>query len=149
MPLLNLPEVMSILTPPSWETVLRVLVSDMSGRSSIMMKAKEMGMEVDGRSPEMKSFLEELKQLEFKGYEYESMTRLSIFYSKISSWKNFVFEVLRYHVGVGSGSEAKTSSSEATVKLKIDNEIRHTVAEGNGPFPLLIMLWSRHWKRFS
>ena len=37
-----------------------------------MMKAKEMGMDVDGRSPEMKSFLEELKQLEFKGYEYES-----------------------------------------------------------------------------
>ena len=45
----------------------RVLVSDMSGRSSIMMKAKEMGMEVDGRSPEMKSFLEELKRLEFQG----------------------------------------------------------------------------------
>ena len=45
----------------------RVLVSDMSGRSSIMLKAKEMGMDVDGRSPEMKSFLEELKSLEFKG----------------------------------------------------------------------------------
>ena len=37
-----------------------------------MLKAKEMGMDVDGRSPEMKSFLEELKSLEFKGYEFES-----------------------------------------------------------------------------
>ena len=48
----------------------RVLVSDMSGRSSVMMKAKEMGMQVDGRSPEMKTFLEELKRLEFQGYEF-------------------------------------------------------------------------------
>ena len=61
------------------------------------------------------------------------LTHLSIFYSEDFFRENFVFEVLRYHVGVGSGSEAKTSSSEATVKLKIDNEIRHTVAEGNGP----------------
>ena len=116
----------------------RVLVSDMSGRSSIMMKAKEMGMEVDGRSPEMKSFLEELKQLEFKGYEYESAdASFDLLLRRFLRGENFVFEVLRYHVGVGSGSEAKTSSSEATVKLKIDNEIRHTVAEGNGPVSAL------------
>ena len=49
--------------------------------SSIMMKAKEMGMDVDGR-PEMKSFLEELKQLEFKGYEYESADA-SLTYSSV------------------------------------------------------------------
>ena len=35
-------------------------------------EGKEMGMEVDGRSPEMKSFLEELKRLEFQGYEFEA-----------------------------------------------------------------------------
>ena len=62
----------NILTLHWLETELRVLVSDMSGRSSIMMKAKEMGMEVDGRSPEMKSFLDELKRLEFQGYEFEA-----------------------------------------------------------------------------
>ena len=47
-----------------------------------MLKAKEMGMDVDGRSPEMKSFLEELKSLEFKGYEFELLThRLICFYA--------------------------------------------------------------------
>ena len=72
MQLPNPPVVMSTLILLWLVTVQGYSHLDMSGRSSIMMKAKEMGMEVDGRSPEMKSFLEELKQLEFKGYEYES-----------------------------------------------------------------------------
>ena len=42
----------------------RVLVSDMSGRSSVMMKAREIGVEIDHRSPELKEFLQQLKDLE-------------------------------------------------------------------------------------
>jgi 2-isopropylmalate synthase len=116
----------------------RVLVSDMSGRSSIMMKAKEMGMDVDGRSPEMKSFLEELKQLEFKGYEYESAdASFDLLLRRFLRGESFAFDVLRYHVGVGNGEATGKTSSEATVKLKIKDEIRHTVAEGNGPVSAL------------
>ena len=116
----------------------RVLVSDMSGRSSIMMKAKEMGMEVDGRSPEMKSFLEELKQLEFKGYEYESAdASFDLLLRRFLRGEEEAFKVLRYHVGVGNDTEKKDAVSEATVKLKIGNETRHMVAEANGPVSAL------------
>ena len=45
-----------------------------------MMKAKEMGMEVDGRSPEMKSFLDELKRLEFQVMNLRQPMLHSIFY---------------------------------------------------------------------
>ena len=87
----------------------RVLVSDMSGRSSIMMKAKEMGMDVDGRSPEMKSFLEELKQLEFKGYEYESAdASFDLLLRRFLRGEEEAFKVLRYHVGVGNDTEKRT-----------------------------------------
>ena len=116
----------------------RVLVSDMSGRSSIMMKAKEMGMDVDGRSPEMKSFLEELKQLEFKGYEYESAdASFDLLLRRFLRGEDTEFKVLRYHVGVGNDIEQGNPVSEASVKLKIGDEIRHTVAEGNGPVSAL------------
>ena len=47
------------------------------------------------------------------------------------------FKVLRYHVGVGNDTEQENATSEATVKLKIGEEIRHTVAEGNGPISAL------------
>ena len=116
----------------------RVLVSDMSGRSSVMMKAKEMGMSVDGRSPEMKSFLEELKRLEFQGYEFEAAdASFDLLLRRFLRGENFAFEVLRYHVGVGRESGGDESSSEATVKLKVKEEVRHTVAEGNGPVSAL------------
>lgn len=116
----------------------RVLVSDMSGRSSIMMKAKEMGMEVDGRSPEMKSFLEELKRLEFQGYEFEAAdASFDLLLKRFLRGEESAFQVLRYHVGVSREEGTDESKSEATVKLMVKEEIRHTVAEGNGPVSAL------------
>ena len=116
----------------------RVLVSDMSGRSSIMLKAKEMGMDVDGRSPEMKSFLEELKSLEFKGYEFESAdASFDLLLRRFLRGENPAFEVLRFHVGVEGLSQDDDVTSEATVKLRIKEESRHVVAEGNGPVSAL------------
>src|SRR5690606_27598584 len=43
----------------------RVLISNMSGRSSVMMKARELGYHLDEKSPEMKTMIEELKTLEY------------------------------------------------------------------------------------
>src|ERR1017187_5310615 len=50
----------------------RVLVSDMAGRSSLAIKAREFGVELDEKSPELKGLVEELKDREFRGYEYEA-----------------------------------------------------------------------------
>ena len=47
------------------------------------------------------------------------------------------FQVLRYHVGIGNDSEREEAVSEATVKLRIGEETRHMVAEGNGPISAL------------
>ena len=52
----------------------------MSGRSGVMMKAKEIGVDLDARSPELKDFLAELKQLEFRGYGYEAADASLNFY---------------------------------------------------------------------
>ena len=50
----------------------RVLVSDMAGRTSVSLKAKELGIELDEKRPEMKGLIDELKEREFRGYEYEA-----------------------------------------------------------------------------
>src|SRR5690606_22196015 len=50
----------------------RVLLSDMSGGSSVAMKARELGIEVEEKSSEMRGFLALLKEREFQGYEYEN-----------------------------------------------------------------------------
>ncbi|MGE4551268.1 MAG: citramalate synthase [Opitutales bacterium] len=116
----------------------RVLVSDMSGRSSIMMKAKEMGVEVESRSPEMKSFLEELKKLEFNGYEYEAAdASFDLLLRRCLRGTKPPFDVIKYHVGISRDVKGGESTSEATVTLKVDEKTCHTVAEGNGPVSAL------------
>ena len=116
----------------------RVLVSDMSGRSSVMMKAKEMGLELDARSPELKDFLAELKDLEFKGYEYEAAdASFKLLLNRFLKNKKEDFELLGYRVMISQQNEPKRTVSEATVQVKIGNEVHHTVAERTGPVEAL------------
>ncbi|MEO0509443.1 MAG: citramalate synthase [Verrucomicrobiota bacterium] len=112
----------------------RVLVSDMSGRSSVMMKAKEIGVELDARSPELKEFLNELKELEFKGYEYEAAdASFELLLNRYLKEKKDDFELIGYRVMVGRQTALNRTVSEATVQLKVGDEVHHTVAEATGP----------------
>ena len=112
----------------------RVLVSDMSGRSSVMMKAKEIGVDLDARSPELKEFLGELKELEFKGYEYEAAdASFKLLLSRYLKGKKDDFELIGYRVMVSHHEATGRIVSEATVQLRIGDEIHHTVAESSGP----------------
>lgn len=116
----------------------RILVSDLSGRSSIMMKARQMGIDVDSRSTEMKQFLEELKDLEFKGYEYEAAdASFQLLLNKYLKGIKPSFELIGYRVMVERNAETGIMTSEATVKLRIGDKITHTVAEGSGPVSAL------------
>jgi len=112
----------------------RVLVSDMSGRSSVMMKAREIGVDLDARSPELKQFLGELKELEFKGYEYEAAdASFKLLLSRYLKGKKNDFELIGYRAIVSHQEVTGRIISEATVQLRIGDEVHHTVAESTGP----------------
>jgi len=110
----------------------RVLVSDMAGRSSIAMKAKELGLDLDEKSPAMKTLIDELKDLEFRGYEFEAAdASLKLLIARAMGQTQTFFEVESYRVSVERrGNE---SVSEATVKLTLNGQSLHTVAECSGP----------------
>ncbi|MFA6960266.1 MAG: citramalate synthase [Opitutaceae bacterium] len=114
----------------------RVLVSDMAGRSSIAMKAKELGLDLDEKSPAMKTLIDELKELEFKGYEFEAAdASLKLLIARALGQAKTFFEVEGYRVSVERrGAE---SVSEATVKLRVNGQSLHTVAECTGPIGAL------------
>src|SRR5205807_9318232 len=48
----------------------RVLISDLAGRSNIVMKAAELGFKISNDTPELKSILAIIKELEHQGYEF-------------------------------------------------------------------------------
>jgi 2-isopropylmalate synthase len=114
----------------------RVLVSDMAGRSSLTLKAKEFGLELDEKRPEMKTLIEQLKEREFRGYEYEAAdASFKLLVSSALGERKSFFEVESYRCTIERrGTEL---SSEATVKLKVNGESVHTVAECTGPIGAL------------
>jgi 2-isopropylmalate synthase len=110
----------------------RVLVSDMAGRSSLALKAKELGLELDDKAPELKALIEELKEREFRGYEYEAAdASFRLLVARCLGRRREFFEVEGYRVIVERHGEGLWA--EATVKLKVGGRSVHTVAEDHGP----------------
>ncbi|MCF3649615.1 citramalate synthase [Synoicihabitans lomoniglobus] len=114
----------------------RVLVSDMAGRSSVAMKARELGIEIDEKGPEIKKLIEELKELEFTGYEFEAAdASLKLLISGSLGQSKSFFEVENYRVIVEH--HGGQLFAEATVKVTVNGESHHTVAEATGPVSAL------------
>ncbi len=110
----------------------RVLVSDMAGRSLIMMKAAELGLKLDEKSPDMANFIERLKTLENAGYEYEAAdASFKLLVERMLKKRADKIEVVDYHVYIGH--DHTQSACEAVVKLKLKGKTYHTVGESTGP----------------
>ncbi|HZP60034.1 MAG TPA: citramalate synthase [Opitutaceae bacterium] len=110
----------------------RVLVSDMAGRSSLVMKARELGFELDEKSSALKGLIEELKELEFRGYEFEAAdASLKLLVAKHLGQRRPFYEIEGYRVIIERHRGELTA--EATVRVKIGEKVLHTVAECTGP----------------
>lgn len=117
----------------------RVLVSDLSGRSNVLYKAKQFGFDVDHSHPAVKEVLETVKKLENIGFQYEGadasfqLLMEEAFNEKVSHFALRAFRVSDEKIDVG-----QPTSSEATVMIEgPDGTIQHTVAQGNGPLNAL------------
>jgi 2-isopropylmalate synthase len=110
----------------------RVLVSDMSGRTNILMKAAELGFKLAPDAPETRAITSEVKRLENLGYEYEAAeASLALLIRKTMAHRELPFVVDGYHVSIRSHGGAGVC--EATVKVRVGDRTAHTVAEGDGP----------------
>jgi len=109
-----------------------VLVSDLAGRSNIVLKAQELGFKIDNDTPELRAILARIKELEHKGFEFEAAEgSLALLIRKLLKHKEAPFKVEAYHVSMRR--EAGGSICEATIKVRVDGELAHTVADGDGP----------------
>ena len=93
-------------------------------------------MELDEKSPELKGLIEELKEREFRGYEYEAAdASFKLLVARKLGQHKSLFDVEGYRVIVERhGSDIW---SEATVRVKVNGESIHTVAESSGPIGAL------------
>lgn len=111
----------------------RVLVSELSGRSNIAAVVKHPDIQQDRALQE--KVLGEVCRLENEGWQFEAATAsFELLVERLAGTFQPTFERISYHVLVesrdGRGGELRT---EATVKLRIGDTVRHEVAEGDGP----------------
>jgi 2-isopropylmalate synthase len=110
----------------------RVLVSDMSGRTNILMKAAELGFKLESDAPETRAITAEVKRLEGEGYEYEAAEgSLALLIRRCLKHKESPFKIEGYHVSVRR--ERSISVCQASVKVQVEGVSEHTIAEGDGP----------------
>jgi 2-isopropylmalate synthase len=109
-----------------------VLMSDLAGRSNIVMKARELGFDVTNQTPELRDMLNRIKELEHQGYEFEAADgSLALLIRKSLKHTPPPFIVDAYHVAVRRAGDQR--GCEAVVKVRVGDESEHRVAEGDGP----------------
>lgn len=119
----------------------RVLVSEMSGRSTLQMKAADLGIDIDGRV--LGDVIDTLKRLEHAGYHFEAAdASLELLMRGAAGWEQDFFRLESFRVSLdhrsGTGARAWNDvavdvETEATVKIWVGDERRTAVGEGNGP----------------
>lgn len=114
---------------------MRVLVSDLSGRGNLLSKAEEYAVDVSGAVAVQ--VLDEIKRLESEGYVFEGAeASVALMLQRAQPGYQPPFEVIDF-MTVVEHSARRGILAEATVKLRVNGEIVHTAAEGNGPVDAL------------
>ncbi|MCX7591283.1 MAG: citramalate synthase, partial [Kiritimatiellae bacterium] len=112
----------------------RILISELSGTSSVLLKAIELGI---GRRKSLKGaaeILRVLKQMASRGYAFEAAdASFRLLIQKVLKEHKSFFELEGFRVIVEKRGKDEPCLSEATVKVRVKDEIEQTVAEGDGP----------------
>jgi 2-isopropylmalate synthase len=112
----------------------RVLISDLSGGSNILYKAGEFKIDIESKDPKVREILDQLKQLENRGFQFEGAEgSFEILIKKALGQHKKFFELLGFRVIVEKKEEETPPLSEATIMVRVGNRVEHTAAVGNGP----------------
>jgi len=151
---LKSPETYEHIKPELVGNRQRVLVSDLSGRSNILYKAKEYGVDLTNTSTKasnamVKEILEEVKKLEHEGFQYEGAeASFELLIRRAQKMKEKYFKLHGFRVTDEVAEEGEKPKSEATIKLEVSGEVEHTAAEGNGPVNALDSALRKALERF-
>ncbi len=111
-----------------------IVISDLSGQSNVLVKARELGFRLEKGAPEVARTLAEIKRLENEGYEFEAADASFdlIVRRALGLWQP-LFELKEYHSTFRRSVAGSVQTCEATVKILVNDRPEYTVAEGDGP----------------
>lgn len=111
----------------------RVVVSELSGKSNIVYKANEFGLDLENGTDETSRILAHIKDLESQGFQFEGAEgSVELLIRRAQPDYTRPFQLLDFHVLVRERPDGGMTA-EAAVKVRVDSQILHTAADGNGP----------------
>ncbi len=111
---------------------MRVVVSDLSGKDNIAVKRAQFGLEGVTREQE-KAVLAQIKELEHRGFAFEAAdASVELLLRRTQPDYKPPFELIDFTANV-EHRQGRGTFAEATVKVQVEDQVHHEVAEGNGP----------------
>jgi 2-isopropylmalate synthase len=127
----------------------RILVSDYAGKSSLLEKAKEYKISLSDDNPRLKEILQNLKDLEHQGFQFEGAEgSFELMMKKALGKHKRFFDLVGFRVIVEKRQEGEPPISEATIMVKVDGQTEHTAAIGHGPVNALDNALRRALEKF-
>jgi 2-isopropylmalate synthase len=128
------PDAYEHVPPDSVGNGTRFVMSELAGRSTVALKARELGLELDG--PTLSEVVDRLKHLEHEGYHFEvADASLELLMRRTAGWEQPWFRVESFRVIADDLDPELTGgiNTEATIKVHVGSERLVATAEGNGP----------------
>ena len=127
----------------------RVLVSDLAGKSNVVYKGKEYGIELAGHDHAIQEVLRRTKELESQGYEFEAAeASFELLIQEALGRKKKNFRLVGFRVIDEKRTEGEPPLSEATIMVEVDSVMEHAAAMGNGPVNALDQALRRALTKF-
>ncbi len=112
-----------------------ILPSELSGKATIVSRARELGLDLDDR--EAREVTEELKSREHAGYHYEAAdASFDLLLRRRAGRYVPLFSLESYRVITEMRGES-SATAEAVLKIRVQGDRRIAVAEGEGPVDAL------------
>jgi len=111
----------------------RILVSELGGKTGVLIRARDLELDLSKEDPKTKKILALVQKLEHEGYHFEAAdASFELLMKKaLKKYKKF-FDLEGFRVVIEKRSDKKITS-EAIIKLKVKGIKEHTAAEGDGP----------------
>jgi len=115
----------------------RVLVSDLSGKSNVEYKARELGVELGKNGFDSSQIAHEIKQMEQEGYQFDTADgTFKILLEKFTDQFKPHFHLESFRVTIEKDRN-QPCSAHATIKISVGDKQEITAGEGYGPVSAL------------
>jgi len=127
------PDAYEHIDPEAVGNNTRLVVSELAGRATVVMKANELGIDLEDEHDTVTKVLEDLKSLEHEGYHFEAADgSFELLVRHAAGWEQDFFRLESFRVIMEKRADGEVAT-EATIKLWAGGERYIATAEGNGP----------------